>query len=111
MGMEHRHKNGHRPSLDRHQPRQGVPTFVEPLIDKRALLMTLRAIRKGDFSARMPAQSGGVAAEIADVLNDIVETNQRLALELSRISRVVGKEGRLAQRMSIGPVSGAWQSS
>ncbi len=87
-----------------------VSTTQEAL-DMRALLRTLKSIKKGDFSARMPLTESGIAGEIAETLNDIAETNQRLALELVRISRTVGKDGRLAQRASIGVTSGSWTTS
>ena len=112
--MEQRHKNGHAPLQKKHpggNGHGGSVALAEPTLDDLTLLQTLRAIRKGNFAARMPAQGGTLPAQIAETLNDIVENNQRLSLELERISRVVGKEGRLGQRMSMGPVSGAWQSS
>jgi HAMP domain-containing protein/signal transduction histidine kinase/CheY-like chemotaxis protein len=38
----------------------------------------------------------------------VVELNQRMATELDRLSRVVGKEGKIAQRASLGNVTGSW---
>ena len=76
--------------------------------DQRQLLAALRAIRKGDFSVRLPLDQEGIAGEIAEALNDVVELNQRTAKELQRISRVVGRDGRIGQRASLGEVSGAW---
>ena len=46
--------------------------------------------------------------EIADAFNDVIELNQRMSTELDRLSRVVGKEGKISQRASLGPVSGSW---
>lgn len=66
------------------------------------------AFRRGDFSAHLPDHWTGVAGKIADTFNDVIRINQRLATELARISRVVGKEGRIRQRASLGEVSGAW---
>src|ERR1041385_542530 len=73
-----------------------------------ALLNTLKAFRKGDFSVRMSGKRGGIAGEVASTLNDIIDMNQRLTEELMRLSRVVGKEGRIGQRAAIGPVMGGW---
>ena len=36
--------------------------------------------------------------KIADVFNEVVELNRRMAEELERLSRVVGKEGKISQR-------------
>src|SRR5204863_153020 len=48
---------------------------------------------------------------VADTFNEVVELNQRMASELERISRVVGKEGKLTQRATLGDVSGSWMDS
>jgi len=77
-------------------------------LDVSLLLATLRAYKKGDFSARMPLDWTGMAGKVADTLNDVIETNQRMSKELARLSRVVGGEGRLGQRASMGDVTGAW---
>ena len=50
----------------------------------------------------------GVEGKIADALNDILELNEKMASALDRISRSVGKEGKIAQRASIGSASGGW---
>src|SRR4030088_2453195 len=79
--------------------------------DNRRLLTALMAFKRGDFSARLPDDWTGVAGKIADTFNDVIATNQRMARELDRISRVVGKEGRINQRASIGDVSECWEES
>src|SRR5206468_1374956 len=43
--------------------------------------------------------------------NDVIDLNERMARELERLGRVVGKEGRITQRASLGDVSGAWADS
>src|ERR1043165_854897 len=77
-------------------------------LDAKQLLTALVALRRGDFSAHLPDHWTGVAGKIADTFNDVIRINQRLTTELARISRVVGKEGRIRQRASLGQVSGAW---
>src|SRR5436190_849200 len=49
-----------------------------------------------------------MAGKIADCFNDVIGMNQRLARELDRIGQVVGKEGRISQRASIGDVGECW---
>ena len=56
------------------------------------------AFKRGDFSARLPENWTGVPGKIADTFNAVIEANQRMTRELERIGRVVGKEGRIAQR-------------
>ncbi|BAY44080.1 GAF sensor hybrid histidine kinase [Scytonema sp. HK-05] len=77
-------------------------------LDLRQLLKTLAAVKKGDFSARMPLDQTGMAGKIADTLNDIIEQNERLTEELQRISNVVGKDGKISERASLGKVQGSW---
>jgi len=77
-------------------------------LDAKALLHVLTALKKGDFSARMPADLTGMAGKIADTLNDIIESNQLLSEGITDVSRVVGREGRLTQRASIPSMVGGW---
>src|SRR5947199_10755769 len=74
------------------------------------LLRALTAARDGDFSVRLPARRGSVMGEIAAVYNQMADTNARMAKELVRVSRVIGREGRMTERMTLsGP--GAWGTS
>src|SRR5689334_21239823 len=77
-------------------------------VDNRTLLSALMALKKGDFSVRLPVEWTGIAGKVADTFNEVVDLNQRMATELDRLSRVVGKEGRITQRASLGDVSGSW---
>ena len=78
-------------------------------LDAKQLLRTLAAVKKGDFSVRMPIDQTGIAGKIADTLNEIIERNERMAAELERISTVVGKEGKIAQRATLGSAGGLGQ--
>src|SRR5436309_3695318 len=52
-----------------------------------------------------------MAGKISDTLNDVIELNQKMARELERLSRVVGKEGKITHRAALGEFSGAWAES
>src|SRR5204862_663535 len=80
-------------------------------LSKVQLLEALAAFKKGDFSVRLPVDLAGMDGKIADAFNDVIEQNQRMSEELERLSRVVGKEGRISQRASIGAVTGSWAST
>jgi HAMP domain-containing protein/CheY-like chemotaxis protein len=82
-------------------------TAVDTAFD-RQLLNTLLAFRKGDWSVRLPSDLTGVSGKIADVLNDIIDANERVAKEFDRVSRVVGREGKLSQRAAPVGVAGGW---
>src|ERR1700748_823350 len=76
--------------------------------DMSQLLSALMAFKRGDFSARLPENWTGVPGKIADTFNEVIEANERITRELERIGRVVGKEGRVARRASIGEVTNSW---
>src|SRR5438067_6676938 len=79
--------------------------------DTGQLLAALMAFKRGDFSARLPDHWTGVPGKIADTFNDVIRTNQRMAQELERIVRVVGKEGRITQRAALSEVSESWSDA
>jgi len=76
-----------------------------------ALLHALNALRNGQPHVRLPSEWTGVAGKVADAFNEVVELNERMAGELGRLSRAVGKEGKLSQRLALGDVSGFWRGS
>ena len=74
--------------------------------DPRVMLRVLTAVRRGDFTVRMPVTSTGPAGKVATAINDIIESNQRLERELRRLGKRVGKEGQI-KHASIGGAGGA----
>src|SRR5476649_2318608 len=83
-------------------------TEMAEQLDIKLLLGTLMALKKGDFSARMPSDWTGMSGKIADTLNDIIETKEKMVKAVTEVSRVVGREGRLTQRASVPNVAGGW---
>src|ERR1700683_1079483 len=86
----------------------GVANGAKARRDANVLLNTLIAFKRGDFSVRMPVDQTDLEGKIADALNDVLEINQKMASEFERISRAVGKDGKITQRASIGSVTGVW---
>src|SRR4030095_7481565 len=72
------------------------------------ILNVMVAYRNGDFTVRLPSTWTGVLGKMSDTMNDILSVSQRRSEEIVRISRVVGKEGRLRQRLSGPGVYGGW---
>jgi HAMP domain-containing protein/CheY-like chemotaxis protein/signal transduction histidine kinase len=72
------------------------------------LLQAMLAFRSGDFSTRLPIGLTGVAGKIADAFNEVVAMSERRARQASHVARVVGKEGRLRQRMATSGFVGGW---
>ncbi|GAX40976.1 two-component hybrid sensor and regulator [Tolypothrix sp. NIES-4075] len=80
-------------------------------LDLKQLLRTLAEVKKGNFSARMPLDHTGIGGKIADTLNDIIDMNERMAAELERVSNVVGKEGKINERATLGNAKGSWKAA
>ncbi|KQX01947.1 histidine kinase [Massilia sp. Root418] len=85
-------------------------TDLAEQMDIKLLLQTLMALKKGDFSVRMPSDWTGMPGKIADTMNEIIETKEKMVKVVTEVSRVVGREGRLTQRASVPNVAGGWQT-
>src|SRR6185312_16070184 len=68
----------------------------------------LKAIKQGDFTARFEVQRTGILSRAGELLNDIIGLNEHMAGELTRVGKVVGQEGRMHERASVGPAKGSW---
>ncbi len=92
--------------------RESVNNEVDPAElrqQMRSLLKTVRLMRQGDFTVRLEIDDRfGVLSEVAEVLNDIIEANETMSNEFARVAKIVGQEGRMTERASIGPVRGGW---
>src|SRR6195256_4347777 len=75
------------------------------------VLNALAALRRGDASTRLPYNGSGAFGKVAEVFNDLVEQNATMAEEFGRLSRMVGKEGKLKKRASLPNARGFWADS
>ncbi|MGC9666881.1 HAMP domain-containing protein, partial [Planosporangium sp. 12N6] len=71
------------------------------------LAHVLGRITAGDFKPRLRRRVG-LAGEVADQLNRVIDTQQHRNRELLRIRRVVGREGRLTERIDEEQFQGEW---
>ena len=81
----------------------GYPHWMIP-----RLLKTMKAERNGDFTVRLPVEDG--FGELAEVFNDFVGLNQTFSVEFSRVSKTIGEEGKLTERVNAGTVTGSWKT-
>src|SRR4029078_3283121 len=88
-----------------------IERSIAPTKEMTVMLGALNALRRGDAGVRLPANWLGVSGRVADVFNEVVERNERMASELERLSRVVGKEGKLGKRVTLGDVTGFLRDS
>jgi signal transduction histidine kinase/HAMP domain-containing protein/DNA-binding response OmpR family regulator len=77
----------------------------------RIFLKSLTDLKKGIGTAQLPQDWTGVFGKVADAFNDVVAENVRMSHELARLSRVVGKEGKLRERAFVPNASGFWRDS
>jgi signal transduction histidine kinase/HAMP domain-containing protein/ActR/RegA family two-component response regulator len=86
-------------------------TALSDTLDAQAFLSVLAQVKAGDFTARMPLDWDGVAGKVADGFNDVIIANQALSTELARVSRVVGTQGELSQRVVLSGWTQSWSGS
>ncbi|ANZ15919.1 HAMP domain-containing protein [Streptomyces noursei] len=75
------------------------------------LLAALVAMRDGNFRKRLTVSGEGVMSEIAAVFNEVADRNLHLTGELARVRRVVGREGKLTERLEVGAAEGSWAAA
>ena len=76
--------------------------------DLKKLLRTLQSAREGDFSTRYSPVNNGVHAEIAEALNQVLQMHEERVEDVVRVSKIIGEEGRLTERMPPRYHSGGW---
>jgi HAMP domain-containing protein len=79
--------------------------------DLQELLDALRSARDGETSVRLPAQKSGVMGDVAKAFNSLAERRESLTAELSRVSGVIGREGRMTERARMKNAKGTWAES
>jgi HAMP domain-containing protein/signal transduction histidine kinase/DNA-binding response OmpR family regulator len=72
------------------------------------ILQSLQTMKDGDFSVRLPVTWTGLPGKIADSFNEIVTANEQMALELKRVGKAVGKEGKTRERIRVEQRRGEW---
>jgi len=75
----------------------------------RGLVKVVTAVSQGDLTQKLTLQAKGEVAELAETINRMVDDLNRLAVEVSRVARVAGAEGKLTERATVGGVSGSWK--
>src|SRR5467141_3249597 len=84
-----------------HGTAREVGEHHDPTGFQRQLLAVLLEFRDGNFAVRLPSGLAGLDGKIADAFNDIATISDRRAQDVARISRMVGKEGRVKERLSM----------
>ncbi|MBP0936665.1 HAMP domain-containing protein [Streptomyces goshikiensis] len=101
-------RTGTRPKGGRSR-RSGTTEVDTAALDR--LLAALVSMRDGNFRKRLTVSGDGVMAEIAAVYNEVGDRNLHLTGELSRVRRMVGREGKLSERLETGACEGSWAAA
>jgi signal transduction histidine kinase/HAMP domain-containing protein/CheY-like chemotaxis protein len=112
------HRTRRRPDRGARRRTDPIPRRPEPApgahgldaAEVERLLTALTAVRDGDFRVRLrvPGDPTSPMGRLATVVNEVVERNRHLTGELDRVRRVVGRDGRLDERLRPGTGAGAW---
>src|SRR6195952_1685682 len=86
------------------------PSVTDDAVLLGELAEALRRGRRGDLKVRLPRRAG-VGGEVADAFNEVVSLQERQNLDLRRITRIVGRDGRLTERLDEEGLDGAWADS
>ena len=103
--------NGHALKLSKQSKKKAaVPQQESDSLDERLLLKVLTEVRNGDFTVRMPIDQTGLSGKVCDMLNEIIALNERMISEFTKAGNIIGKQGKLTQRIEIPYSKGSWSA-
>ena len=77
--------------------------------ENELIITALEALQRGEFNFRLRPRDG-VSREMAEAFNDLAERLDHTALELARVTRVVGRDGEMGERMRMDGLRGGWET-
>src|SRR6201995_1870441 len=77
-------------------------------LDLRELLRVLSLVKNGKLNTRMPVTQAGINGRICEVLNDIIDMNERLVAEISSAEKTIGKRKPFSNRDALADAKGDW---
>jgi HAMP domain-containing protein/CheY-like chemotaxis protein/signal transduction histidine kinase len=78
-------------------------------LPRRQLLSALRALKRGDFTTRLPEDLTGIDGHICEVFNEVVLTASHLCEEAAIVQDAVRNEGRSRRRLRRTAFAGGWR--
>jgi CheY-like chemotaxis protein/HAMP domain-containing protein len=89
--------------------RSAAPDVTEQ--ELRDLLDALRAAREGRAGVRLRTRRAGIYGELAQAFNELAERREHTTKELIRVSKAIGRDGRLDERARPDGQNGTWLES
>ena len=97
-----------RPSQRSGPRRSGTVLSARAARELESLVEVLKSVKQGDFSVRIRHQKDGIVSRVGELLNDIIGLNEDMTGEFVRVGKIVGQEGKMTERVSLGSAKGAW---
>ena len=94
--------------LERPLAEQPLPPVKGESLDLEELLNVLSQVKIGKLNVRMPVKQAGISGRICEVLNDIIDMNERLVTEICTAEKNIGKKGNLSKRVELPDARGQW---
>ncbi|MEP7164728.1 MAG: HAMP domain-containing protein [Ferruginibacter sp.] len=76
--------------------------------NSKLLLKVLMEVKNGNFAVRMPIDEIGLNGKICDTMNEIITLNERMMFEFTKAGNIIGKQGKLTQRIEVPNAKGTW---
>ncbi len=76
----------------------------------QAVANALSSLINGDFGVRLDSR-GGLIGTLAERINQLAALNERRTRELVRVSKVIGREGRMTERLDEVAAEGDWYTA
>ncbi len=77
-------------------------------LDLKELLKVLSLVKNGKLDVRMPVTQAGINGRICEVLNEIIDMNERFVAGISSAEKTIGKKGNLSKRITLTDAKGDW---
>ncbi|HET6568829.1 MAG TPA: response regulator, partial [Rhodothermales bacterium] len=75
----------------------------------RGIARVVTAVAKGDLKRKLVVEAKGEIAELADTINDMIDTLATFADQVTTVAREVGIEGKLGGQAQVPGASGTWR--
>src|SRR5213075_3594892 len=75
----------------------------------RGIAKIVAAVAKGDLNQKLLVEAKGEIAELADTINNMIDTLATFADQVTTVAREVGVEGKLGGQASVPGAFGTWR--
>ena len=80
----------------------------EDSLDLKELLKILSQVKNGKLNVRIPITQAGINGKICEVINDIIDINERLVNEICTAEKTIGQKGNLSKRLDLPDLKGEY---